>query len=695
MNNEIGEVLWGFSQTDNMNTIKRYNLPDGTWESDFDVTSVLSLPDPGTDIAGGLFFAHDINPSFSTLGGLVQNVCLWDLDMGFGCIHPDVGVTAIFEPSSGINLSASEPITFEIKNFGTNLIENLPYDVSWDGGYFEGIFAGPLANGQSAEITLPVTADLSTIGDYTFEACVYLDGDMNPDNDCKIKVISCMEPFLCVDGLYSNGCINGDGLIYWDFSNITMPDIPCSDILYDWYHNYTDQIHELQTGTNYTLTVQAGHEGTYFDVWIDLNDDLYSDNSELILNDAFCALENTNYQFSIFLPDSVNEGQHFLRFRTNWQLPIEESCESYLYGNCCDFSVNISHGGGDDWLAVFPNSGSILPGYMDTIFLDFNSAGLVPGEYLAELLISNNSTNNPELIVPVSLTVIETIPDPVIQITPDSLFFELYTDSLAFDNMMIENIGGGNLDYEMTIEYMGTLTNSDDTWLTADPVSGSIASGNSVTAHIMADATGMEGGSYFADIIITSNDPINPLVYCHVTLLVNGDCPLPPPTNLDGVELEPNTVFLIWDEPEWQDAPNDFLYYNVYRDSLMVGTGIIPTTFTDTAVPPGYPSYVVSAFYEECEAFSDTLENLIVTKIPETAASGLSLYPNPANDFMFIKSTYPILEIGIMDNSGQRIYNRHCCNESIVINTSSFHKGIYFFRIESETETIIKKVLIE
>nr|NQU89293.1 T9SS type A sorting domain-containing protein [Bacteroidota bacterium] len=716
MNNEIGVVLWGFSQTDNMNTIKRYNLPDGTWESDFDVTTILSLPVPGTDIAGGLFFAHDINPSFATLGGLVQNVCLWGIDMGFGCIHPDVGVTAITEPTSGVYLSASEPISFEIKNFGTNLIENLPYDVSWDAGYYEGIFAGPLSNGQSAEITLPVTADLTAFGDYTFEACVYLDGDMNPDNDCKTKVISCMEPFLCVDGLYSDGCINGDGLLNWNLTNINVPDIPCSGLDYDWYHDYTSQVHELQTGSNSTLTVQAGHNDTYFDVWIDLNDDLYYDSSELILNDAFCALENTDYQFSIFLPDSVSEGAHFLRYRTNWQAAVEESCESYPYGNCCDFSVIISSGAGDNWLEVSPISGMIQPGYMDTIFLDFNSAGLVPGDYLAELLINNNSTNNPELLVPVALTVIEAIEDPIIRVTPDSLAFEVYTDSLATDIVEISNIGGDTLDYEMNIAYYIDTDGWRELWLSVDPTSGSVAADDTNQIDVMVDATDLEEGDYFAHIVITSNDPITPVYECLVSLAVNDGCPLPPPINLVGEEVEPHTVYLTWDEPEtsgktllWEsqiDLPKvenpeysrmvlDYLYFNVYRNNEMIATNVIFPQYIDYNVPIGYPEYVVSAVYEECESFSDTLFNLIITSIPENSGSTVLFYPNPANDFVLVKSGHPILEIGIMDNLGRRIYHRPVYGKFVMINTSSFIEGIYFVQIETTEATVIEKLLIK
>nr|NQU91948.1 hypothetical protein [Bacteroidota bacterium] len=109
MDNDIGTALWGYSQTGNMNTLKRYSLPDGTWESDFDMTTILSMPVPGTDIAGGLFMSWDFFPCTWTLGGVVQNVCLWGIEItSHNHLENDVGVTSIVEPNSGFNLSATE-----------------------------------------------------------------------------------------------------------------------------------------------------------------------------------------------------------------------------------------------------------------------------------------------------------------------------------------------------------------------------------------------------------------------------------------------------------------------------------------------------------------------------------------------------------------------------------------------------------
>lgn len=58
-------------------------------------------------------------------------------------------------------------------------------------------------------------------------------------------------------------------------------------------------------------------------------------------------------------------------------------------------------------------------------------------------------------------------------------------------------------------------------WLTADPVSGIIPAGASLDITVTFDATGLFGGDYYANIIISSNDPIHPEVIVPAQLTVD------------------------------------------------------------------------------------------------------------------------------------------------------------------------------
>jgi hypothetical protein len=311
----------------------------------------------------------------------------------------DLSLSSIVSPNTGVNLTNSESVIIKIKNNGSAAQSNFPWTVTWDGptgaGSANGTYSGSLAAGASVEVTAG-TANLSTYGTYTFEACVNLAGDEKPDNNCKTKILFNEEPSLCWENLYSSGCSFGDGLIAWNLSNINVPNIPCSGTP-PWYHDYRDMVHELVPGT-YTLTVQAGYSSTYFDVWIDFNDDLVLSDNELVINDAVCTDANTVYTFQLTVPANAPGGDHVLRFRTNWTAPVTDPCATYSYGNCCDFKANTGQGTTTDWMWIAEGDLTFtLPanGGVKVVPVHFDSQGLSNGDYPGTINVVSNDPDNP------------------------------------------------------------------------------------------------------------------------------------------------------------------------------------------------------------------------------------------------------------------------------------------------------------
>src|SRR5690606_16419452 len=64
-------------------------------------------------------------------------------------------------------------------------------------------------------------------------------------------------------------------------------------------------------------------------------------------------------------------------------------------------------------------------------------------------------------------------------------------------------------------------------WLTVSPAAGSLAGGASQDATVSVDATGMAAGSYSANLCVTSNDAVTPLVNVPVSLTVEAVVGLP------------------------------------------------------------------------------------------------------------------------------------------------------------------------
>jgi PKD repeat protein len=59
------------------------------------------------------------------------------------------------------------------------------------------------------------------------------------------------------------------------------------------------------------------------------------------------------------------------------------------------------------WLSETPTSGSVLPGECTTVDVTFDSTGVAPGDYNAGLLIESNDADDPEITIPVTMTVLQ------------------------------------------------------------------------------------------------------------------------------------------------------------------------------------------------------------------------------------------------------------------------------------------------
>jgi hypothetical protein len=135
--------------------------------------------------------------------------------------------------------------------------------------------------------------------------------------------------------VYSTGCTFGDGLILFQLNTISQP-IPCDA----YYHDYTAVSTQLQPGTTYTLTVQAGYSSSIVTVWVDLdNDGAFNDANERLVYNLNCSSAATNYTVSFTIPPGTSAGNHRLRYRTEWLSPPSNACSVQAYGNSADFTI--------------------------------------------------------------------------------------------------------------------------------------------------------------------------------------------------------------------------------------------------------------------------------------------------------------------------------------------------------------------
>jgi subtilisin family serine protease len=81
----------------------------------------------------------------------------------------------------------------------------------------------------------------------------------------------------------------------------------------------------------------------------------------------------------------------------------------------------------------------------------------------------------------------------------------------------------GSYSYGEAEDYTVLVNSNFVDWLTLDPTTGTVPGSGSTTVDLTFNSTGMELGTYYADVTITSNDPVAPSVIIPCTLHVVGE----------------------------------------------------------------------------------------------------------------------------------------------------------------------------
>ncbi len=83
---------------------------------------------------------------------------------------------------------------------------------------------------------------------------------------------------------------------------------------------------------------------------------------------------------------------------------------------------------------------------------------------------------------------------------------------------------------------------------------------------------------------------------------------------------------------------------------------------------------------------------------PESAKSeeisGISIYPNPAHQFLSVNSGILIYSIEILDLNGEIIYTKYINRLDVEMNFESLAKGIYLMRLNTEAGPVMKRFTI-
>ena len=219
---------------------------------------------------------------------------------------------------------------------------------------------------------------------------------------------------------------------------------------------------------------------------------------------------------------------------------------------------------------------SILPDDTIDIRLTFNPIAFET--YNGILTITNNDT---EKIV--NLTGIGS-EAPVIEVTPDTFSVTVNGCNVVqtYPVKISNKTGLSNLNYAIVEERDGSVVTLFE---------GSIVPGDSIVNNIELDATGLNSGLYSNELVINSNDTINPVITLPYALIVNGV----PDINLSLSNLNFGSILVN------DDSTKLFTVKNNGCDTLKITniTSSLPQFTVDTtnfAVLPGDSLNVIAKF---------------------------------------------------------------------------------------------------
>lgn len=168
--------------------------------------------------------------------------------------------------------------------------------------------------------------------------------------------------------------------------------------------------------------------------------------------------------------------------------------------------------GGAGWLSINPTSGDVPAHSSVEVTVTFNSTGLKPGSYNANIKISSNDPVHNSKEVPAKLRVIGR---PLIYTTPDTLKYgKVYVGIASVDTLHIENMGSDVLQ-------VSAVTVSD-TAFHLNKTSLSIAAG--AQENLFITYTARTAGVFAATLSMHSNDSS----HLTVTVPIRGESFYPP-----------------------------------------------------------------------------------------------------------------------------------------------------------------------
>jgi hypothetical protein len=262
----------------------------------------------------------------------------------------DASILALTAPISGVDMTSTEPVIVEIKNYGTQPITNfnVAYKIG-NGAVITNVIPGPLAPSATLLHQFTTPANLLVYQSYNFKAWVSVAGDLNQNNDTVAAVVvNSMKPYCIssatttpnsdIGNLTLSNCNNGNG-------NPTLNNPAAQNM----YTNYSQSVSPvaLMRGQTYQVSLSPIFSTTTAQqvcakIFVDWN---YNGTFEEASETAWAGPSSTTPWTNITLDVPLWATLGFTRLRVVLQqttlLNNVHACGTYLYGETEDYTAII------------------------------------------------------------------------------------------------------------------------------------------------------------------------------------------------------------------------------------------------------------------------------------------------------------------------------------------------------------------
>lgn len=158
-------------------------------------------------------------------------------------------------------------------------------------------------------------------------------------------------------------------------------------------------------------------------------------------------------------------------------------------------------------------------------------------------------------------------------------------------------------------------------------------------------------------------------------------------------------VQLNWDET--QLAAVNFANDSKFFRMEWLPNGVEGDDFNDTTVKIYVPVGTKSAYeahpswgkFPSANIIEGTMP-VLSTKTVEAKALGFNVYPNPATNVVSIKNAKALhAEVEVLDLNGRILLNKNATNNLTEINISNFKTGMYLFKIKTQDNEFVKRLV--